>query len=115
MCSYEMQGPGIPPLHSSGSLSVPNAAGTSASQAPESPAQGGLLLHPHLTSGRNLEIMWSKSHLVMRMIEMRIGQEPLLQVWARVLLLVFDTDLVTVKTREYESSLIEPSDDDDDD
>ena len=46
---------------------------------------------------------------------MRIGQEPLLQVWARVLLLVFDTDLVTVKTREYESSLIEPNDDDDDD
>lgn len=37
-------------------------------------------MHPHLTSGKNLEIVWSKSHLVMRMIEMRIGQEPLLQV-----------------------------------
>lgn len=85
VCSYEMQGPGIPPLHNSGSLSVPSATGTSASQAPESPAQGGLLLHPHLTSGRNLEIMWSKSHLVMRMIEMRIGQEPLLQVFNKLL------------------------------
>jgi len=80
VCHYEMQGPGIPPLHISGSLSMPTSTGSSSSQAPEAPAQVSLHLHPHLTSGRNLEIIWSKSHLVMRMIEMRIGQEPLLQV-----------------------------------
>lgn len=80
VCSYEMQGPGIPALHNAGSLSATTTSATSSGQAPESPTQGGLILHPHLTSGRNLEIMWSKSHLVMRMIEMRIGQEPLLQV-----------------------------------
>ena len=73
-----MQGPGIPPLYNSGLLSM--ATGSSSSQAPESPSQTSPNLHPHLTSGRNLEIVWSKSHLVMRMIEMRIGQEPLLQV-----------------------------------
>ena len=73
-----MQGPGIPPLYNSGLLSM--ATGSSSSQAPESPSQASPNLHPHLTSGRNLEIVWSKSHLVMRMIEMRIGQEPLLQV-----------------------------------
>ena len=73
-----MQGPGIPQLYNSGLLSM--ATGSSSSQAPESPSQASPNLHPHLTSGRNLEIVWSKSHLVMRMIEMRIGQEPLLQV-----------------------------------
>ena len=82
VCSYEMEGPGIPALHNAGSLSATSTSATSSGQAPESPTQGGLILHPHLTSGRNLEIMWSKSHLVMRMIEMRIGQEPLLQVWS---------------------------------
>lgn len=80
VCCYEMQGPGIPPLHNSGSLSIPSATGSSSGHAPESPSQGSPHLHPHMTSGRNLEIIWSKSHLVMRMIEMRIGQEPLLQV-----------------------------------
>ncbi|XP_067032704.1 transcription initiation factor TFIID subunit 2-like isoform X1 [Acropora muricata] len=85
VCSYEMEGPGIPALHNAGSLSATSTSATSSGQAPESPTQGGLILHPHLTSGRNLEIMWSKSHLVMRMIEMRIGQEPLLQVFNKLL------------------------------
>lgn len=80
MCHYEMQGPGIPPLHNSGSLSAPSVPGSSSGQTPESPAAGSPHMHPHLTSGKNLEIIWSKSHLVIRMIEMRIGQEPLLQV-----------------------------------
>ena len=81
MCHYEMHGPGLPPLHSSGSLSSASVSGSFSGQPPESPTPGGCPhLHPHLTSGRNLEIFWSKSHLVMRMIEMRIGQEPLLQV-----------------------------------
>ncbi len=75
-----MQGPGIPPLHNSGSLSASSVAGSSSDQTPESPAAGSPHMHPHLTPGKNLEILWSKSHLVMRMIEMRIGQEPLLQV-----------------------------------
>ena len=80
VCHYEMQGPGIPPLHNSGSLSMPTTTGASSGQTAETPTQSIPHLHPHLTSGRNLEIIWSKSHLVMRMIEMRIGQEPLLQV-----------------------------------
>lgn len=75
-----MQGPGLPPLHSAGTLSSSSVQGSSSGQAPESPGGGSPHMHPHLTSGKNLEIVWSKSHLVMRMIEMRIGQEPLLQV-----------------------------------
>lgn len=63
-----------------------NAAGSSSSQGPDAPTQGSPHLHPHLTSGRNLEVIWSKSHLVMRMIEMRIGQEPLLQVWSIIII-----------------------------
>lgn len=82
VCHYEMQGPGIPPLHNTGSLSASSVAGSSSGQTPESPSVGAPHMHPHLTSGKNLEIIWSKSHLVMRMIEMRIGQEPLLQVCA---------------------------------
>lgn len=77
-----MQGPGLPPLHNTGSLSASNVAGSSSGQTPESPSVSAPHMHPHLTSGKNLEIIWSKSHLVMRMIEMRIGQEPLLQVCA---------------------------------
>lgn len=88
MCHYEMQGPGIPPLHNSGSLSGSSVAGSSSGQTPESPSVGSPHMHPHLTSGKNLEIIWSKSHLVMRMIEMRIGQEPLLQVCALLTLQV---------------------------
>ena len=81
MCQYEMQGPGLPPLHSAGSLSSSSTVpGSSSGQTPESPGVGSPHMHPHLTSGKNLEVVWSKSHLVMRMIEMRIGQEPLLQV-----------------------------------
>ena len=80
MCNYEMHGPGIPPLHNSGSITAASVPGPSSGQTPESPGAGSPHMHPHLTSGKNLEIIWSKSHLVMRMIEMRIGQEPLLQV-----------------------------------
>lgn len=82
VCHYEMEGPGLPPLHNTGSLSASSVAGSSSGQMPESPSVGAPHMHPHLTSGKNLEIIWSKSHLVMRMIEMRIGQEPLLQVCA---------------------------------
>lgn len=80
VCQYEMQGPGLPPLHSAGTLSSSSVQGSCSGQTPESLGVGSPHMHPHLTSGKNLEIVWSKSHLVMRMIEMRIGQEPLLQV-----------------------------------
>ena len=77
VCQYEIDGPGLPPLHArrdpGGEDSSPDGQGGAVPQ-----------LHPHLSPGRQLEVAWSKSHLVLRMIEIRIGQEALLQVGTRV-------------------------------
>ena len=54
VCHYEMEGPGLPPLHNTGSLSASSVAGSSSGQMPESPSVGAPHMHPHLTSGKNL-------------------------------------------------------------
>ena len=90
VCQYEMEGTGLPPLHNPGATGGISTASTfsapSSSSQPDSPTPTGngnflaLHMHPHLTPMKQKDIAWSKSHLVLRMIEMRIGQEPLLQV-----------------------------------
>ena len=37
-------------------------------------------LHPKLLSGQELEVLFAKAHLVIRMIQLKIGQDLLLQV-----------------------------------
>ena len=78
VCQYEMDGPGLPPLH------TPRESNLEKSSSASSESQHGTVshMHPHLSPGRQLEVAWSKSHLVLRMIEIRIGQEALLQVRA---------------------------------
>ena len=85
-----MEGPGLPPLHNPGTpgglsgastLSVPSTSSQPDSSSPVGSGNfASLHMHPHLTPMKQKDIACSKSHLVLRMIEMRIGQEPLLQV-----------------------------------
>lgn len=81
---FEIDGPGLLPLHNKCSMLFveDEASSGNDSEAPTAVLNqpSFLHMHPHLTSCKQLEAMRSKAHLVMRLIEMRIGQEPLLQV-----------------------------------
>lgn len=89
VCQYETEGPGLSPLHNKRSSDTTVADNTSStgSETPGVPfSQPSFLhMHPHFTSCKQLEAATSKAHLVMRLIEMRIGQEPLLQVFNKLL------------------------------
>lgn len=86
VCQYEMEGPGLPPLHSPLTTKILTATGSSSSttttsdQAPTMPFSA-VHLHPQLIGVKQKEVALSKAHLVLRMIENRIGQDPLLQVF----------------------------------
>lgn len=82
VCEFEIAGPGLLPLHSKYS-STPEelSSDTDSDTVTNACYQPSFLhMHPHLTSSKQLQAMCSKAHLVLRLIEMRIGQEPLLQV-----------------------------------
>lgn len=82
MCEYEISGAGLSPLHNKGPISAEEfSSDTDSDTLTTTYHQPSFLhMHPHLTSCKQLEAMYSKAHLVMRLIETRIGQEPLLQV-----------------------------------
>jgi hypothetical protein len=82
VCEYEIGGPGLLPLHNKSSSPTDEVSSDTDSETLSSVCRlpSFLHMHPHLTSCKQLEAMCSKAHLVMRLIEMRIGQEPLLQV-----------------------------------
>lgn len=81
VCQFEIEGPGLTPLHNKRSEETTGSEGTSSGDYHTSfYQQSHLHMHPHITSCKQLEAATSKAHLVMRLIEMRIGQEPLLQV-----------------------------------
>ena len=82
VCEYEIGGPGLLPLHNKASVSPEEVSSDTDSETLSSVCRqpSFLHMHPHLTSCKQLEAMCSKAHLVMRLIETRIGQEPLLQV-----------------------------------
>ena len=82
VCEYEIGGPGLLPLHNKSTLvKEEGSSDTDSDNLSTTCHQPSFLhMHPHLTSCKQLETMCRKAHLVMRLIEMRIGQEPLLQV-----------------------------------
>ncbi|XP_031558269.1 transcription initiation factor TFIID subunit 2-like [Actinia tenebrosa] len=96
VCQYEMEGPGLPPLHSPLNTKTLTATGSSSSstttsdQTPIIPFSA-THLHPQLIGVKQKEVALSKAHLVLRMIENRIGQEPLLQVFNKLLSLANTT------------------------
>lgn len=81
LCSYEVDGPGLPPI-----FPVPLAADprqTSGNFDPLPPPTiptGVTKHHPHLVSPKQIAMLQTKAHLVIRMIDSRITQELLLQV-----------------------------------
>ncbi|KAK3736334.1 hypothetical protein QZH41_020807, partial [Actinostola sp. cb2023] len=83
VCKYEMEGPGLPPLHRPLGTATLTASGSSSLSSPPEPSPASsfsaIHLHPHLIGVKQRAVAWSKAHLVLRMIENRIGQEPLLQ------------------------------------
>lgn len=83
VCQFEIEGPGLSPLHNKRSEEANGRDGTSSGDHHTLALfyqQSHLHMHPHITSCKQIEAATSKAHLVMRLIEMRIGQEPLLQV-----------------------------------
>ena len=82
VCEYEVNGPGLLPLHNkTPSPKEELSSDTDSETLVTACHQPSFLhMHPHSTSCKQLEAMRSKAHLVMRLIETRIGQEPLLQV-----------------------------------
>ncbi|CAB4032919.1 TBP-associated factor 2, partial, partial [Paramuricea clavata] len=87
VCEYEIGGSGLLPLHNKSSLSPEEISSDTDSETLTTACHqpSFLHMHPHLTSCKQLKAMCSKAHLVMRLIEMRIGQEPLLQVYNKLL------------------------------
>jgi len=88
LCLYEVDGPGIPPL-----FPVPLAADPR-QNAPASegqpPSHQALLSgitkhHPHLVSPKQIALLKTKAHLVIRMVDSRVSQDLLLQALNKVL------------------------------
>lgn len=75
-----MEGLGFFFFYNIGLLLVLSVVGSFLGQMLEFFFVGVLYMYFYLILGKNLEIIWSKLYFVMRMIEMRIGQELLLQV-----------------------------------
>ncbi|XP_046847633.1 transcription initiation factor TFIID subunit 2-like [Xenia sp. Carnegie-2017] len=86
VCKYEIEGPGLLPLNNKSFVSNNDVSSDTDSDTMATSGQPSYLhMHPHLTSCKQIEAMYSKAHLVMRLIEMRIGLEPLLQVFNKLL------------------------------
>ena len=82
LCAYEIEGPTLPPLYPYASVSMDGKLDAS---QPQQDGHSLFLQHPRLMSSVQLKMMETKSHLVMRMIELRIGQDLLLQTFNKVL------------------------------
>lgn len=76
LSDYEFEGLPLPPLHTDETLSQVNADTSVGSQRDRIPIN----YHPYFTFPTQLEMFKRRSQLIMRMIEIRIGQESLLQV-----------------------------------
>lgn len=86
MCNYELDGPGLPPLYPFTLAAIPLDSKMEVKTDPVIPPQIAILQqHPHLISYKQYEMLKTKSHLVMRMMELRIGQDLLLQACNKVL------------------------------
>lgn len=86
LCNYELDGPGLPPLYPFPLAAIPLDSKMEVKTDPVIPPQIAILQqHPHLISYKQYEMLKTKSHLVMRMMELRIGQDLLLQACNKVL------------------------------
>ena len=82
LCAFEVEGPGLPPIYPVPLAADPRqTAGDVKQNIPEANATTGITRHhPHLVSPKQNDMLKTKAHLVIRMIDGRIGQELLLQV-----------------------------------
>ena len=51
-------------------------------------------IHPHLVSGRELAVLMSKAHLILRSIQLKIGHDLLMQVRDCVITLCYNTEII---------------------
>ncbi|XP_065647290.1 transcription initiation factor TFIID subunit 2 isoform X3 [Hydra vulgaris] len=83
LCNYELVGPGLPPLYPYSLVTHPiDGKQESTNEISQSSA---IQQHPHIISSRQLKMIGTKSHFVMRIIELRIGQDLLLQAFNKSL------------------------------
>ena len=83
LCSYEVDGPGLPPLFPVLLAADPRqtAAELEGQPAPHQNIPTGITQHhPHLISPKQISMLKTKAHLVIRMVDGRISQDLLLQV-----------------------------------
>ena len=85
VCDYELDGPGLPALYPFPLVSIDAKQDQSKLDSKSSSQSLSLHQHPQLTPFRQLQVAGKKSHLIMRMIELRIGQDLLLQAFNKVL------------------------------
>ena len=83
LCSYELEGPTLAPLYPFPLAAVPLDGTKHETINVESSST--LRQHPHLISSEQMEMLETKSHLILRMIELRIGQDLLMQVFNKQL------------------------------
>lgn len=85
VCNYELDGPGLPALYPFPLVSTDGKQDQSKLDSKSSSNSLSLHQHLQLTPFRQLQVAGKKSHLIMRMIELRIGQDLLLQAFNKVL------------------------------
>ncbi|KAL5486754.1 hypothetical protein EMCRGX_G019273 [Ephydatia muelleri] len=74
----------LPPLCTPSALNTPS---TSASATPTGIPSSRSVLHPHLLSEMDVKTLSSKAHLIIRMLQLRIGHDLLVQVFNKLLTL----------------------------
>ena len=85
LCAYELDGPTLAPLYPLPLTQVPLDGGKHETKQQHQQQQDNLLRqHPHLISSEQLKMLETKSHLIMRMIELRIGPDLLMQTFNKV-------------------------------
>ena len=105
LCTYELDGPTLAPLYPFPLTQVPldgkheYSNSNNSSRNNEIKQDSILRQHPHLISSEQLKMLETKSHLIMRMIELRIGQDLLMQTFNKILSLA-----TTAAARRSDSS-----------
>ena len=83
LCLYEVDGPGLPPLFPVPLAADPRQNATASEGQPPSHQallSGIIQHHPHLVSPKQITLLKTKAHLVIRMVDGRVSQDLLLQV-----------------------------------
>ena len=106
LCAYELEGPTLAPLYPFPLTQVPldakheyNSNSNHSNKNNDVKQDSILRQHPHLISSEQLKMLETKSHLIMRMIELRIGQDLLMQTFNKIMSLA-----TTAAARRSDSS-----------